>query len=206
MREGVVKAVVATFSASMTDKRLPAPPRIPVVAPVAARPVAIPRPAVSREPALKLPKAEGRILTCLAQYGACSKNKIARIAGYAVTGGGFNNALGKCRSSGWVTDEGDNIAITEAGMAALGAWEPLPTGPALVDYWLGELPKAEKAILGVLRENPGGLTKADLAGGAGYEPAGGGFNNALGHLRTIELIEGPKRGDELIRLVPELIG
>lgn len=36
----------------------------------------------------------------------------------------------------------------------------------------------------------GTLTKLELAERAGYEASGGGFNNALPRLRTLELIEG----------------
>ena len=34
------------------------------------------------------------------------------------------------------------------------------------------------------------LTKEEVAVNAGYEANGGGFNNALGQLRTLELVEG----------------
>jgi uncharacterized protein len=34
------------------------------------------------------------------------------------------------------------------------------------------------------------MSKEEVAAKAGYEPNGGGFNNALGRLRTLELVEG----------------
>jgi len=37
---------------------------------------------------------------------------------------------------------------------------------------------------------PDGLTKEEVAIKAGYEANGGSFNNALGRLRTLELVEG----------------
>jgi hypothetical protein len=37
---------------------------------------------------------------------------------------------------------------------------------------------------------PLALSKVDIAAQTGYEPSGGGFNNALGRLRTLELIDG----------------
>jgi hypothetical protein len=81
--------------------------------------------------------------------------------------------------------------MTEAGMEALGSWEPLPTGPALIDYWRGRLGKAERLILETLAQVfPNALTKGEVAAEAGYEANGGGFNNALGRLRTLELVEG----------------
>lgn len=37
---------------------------------------------------------------------------------------------------------------------------------------------------------PRSLSKDELASRTGYEASGGGFNNALSRLRTLELIEG----------------
>lgn len=44
------------------------------------------------------------------------------------------------------------------------------------------------------------MGKEELADAAGYEASGGGFNNALGRLRTLELVEG--RGE--VKLADEL--
>jgi len=86
---------------------------------------------------------------------------------------------------------GDRLGITEAGIPALGSWEPLPTGPGLIDHWRGRLGKAERLILETLTQvYPDPLTKEEVAAKAGYEANGGGFNNALGRLRTLELVQG----------------
>jgi uncharacterized protein len=51
--------------------------------------------------------------------------------------------------------------------------------------------KAERLILETLaRVYPAGLDKEEVAAQAGYEVNGGGFNNALGRLRTLELVQG----------------
>ncbi len=64
-------------------------------------------------------------------------------------------------------------------------------GAALIEYWRSRLGKAERLILETLtRAYPNALTKEEVAAGAGYEASGGGFNNALGRLRTLELVEG----------------
>ena len=113
------------------------------------------------------------------------------LTGYAATGGGFNNYLGALRSRGLIKGDGDSLRITEAGIRELGSWEPLPTGAALVDYWRGRLGKAERLILEMLTQvYPDPLSKAEVAVKAGYEANGGGFNNALGRLRTLELVQG----------------
>ena len=140
----------------------------------------------------KMPLAERKILTALARYPeGRRKNQVALLTGYAVSGGGFNNALSSLRSGGRITGR-DILKILDAGRAALGPHEPLPhPGPALVEAWAGRLPKAERLILLALAQaHPGSLTKEQLGAATGYEPAGGGFNNALSRVRTLALIEG----------------
>ena len=117
--------------------------------------------------------------------------QVAILSGYYPTGSGFNNYLGALRTRGLIKGNGDRLAITPAGIDGLGSWEPLPTGPALVDYWRGRLGKAERLILETLTQSyPDALTKEEVAAKAGYEANGGGFNNALGRLRTLELVQG----------------
>ncbi len=135
---------------------------------------------------------ERRILTVLAQYpGGRSKRQVAIFAGYAINGGGFNNYLSALRSKGWMEGRGDDLRITDAGLAALGSYDPLPTGRDLLDHWLRQLDKAPRLILETLAgAYPAALTKDEVAARAGYQPNGGGFNNALSRLRTLELIDG----------------
>lgn len=135
-----------------------------------------------------LGKAERLILTALAQAGvALPVERVAAIAGYAVKGGGFNNALGALRSKGYI-ELGQPLTINRDGLDALGTFDPLPIGHELLQYWRGKVGKAERSILDAAAR---GLTsKEEIAAEAGYEPSGGGFNNALGRLRTLGLISG----------------
>ena len=99
--------------------------------------------------------------------------------------------LGALRSRGLLQGEGDRLTITDVGIQTLGSWEPLPTGSALIGHWRSRLGKAERLILETLTEAfPDALTKEEVAVKAGYEANGGGFNNALGRLRTLELVQG----------------
>lgn len=150
-----------------------------------------------------LPKGQRAILTVLAQSdGGSSKSRTAILAGYSPGGGGFNNYLGEMRKFGYITGT-DPLEITDDGRHALGDYQQLPTGRDLVDFWLAKCDKAERAIISVLVDvYPDSLVKADLAERAGYAPDGGGFNNALGRLRTMELIQG--RGE--LRVVDALGG
>lgn len=160
--------------------------------PKVASPAPAARPNVAAGPGEKMSGAERKILTALAQYpDGRSKRQVAILTGYAANGGGFNNAMSSLRTKGWLDGRGDPLRITNAGLAALGSYEPLPSGKDLLEHWLGQLSKAERAILVELyRAYPDALTKEQLGALTGYEPNGGGFNNALSRLRTLELIEG----------------
>ncbi len=145
-----------------------------------------------KQAGMKMPLAERKILTALAQHSAGRrKNQVALLTGYAVSGGGFNNALSALRSKAWIAGR-DVLKITAPGQTALGLWEPLPApGPPLLEHWAGHLGKAERAVLQALAQaHPGALTKEQLGAATGYEATGGGFNNALSRLRTLTLIEG----------------
>jgi Helicase HerA, central domain len=197
-------------TAAATDLRhtvLPQPDYRPRPAPRPA-PAATPRPARPvtnghTQPAgATMPRAERRILTALAQYpGGRTKNQVAILTAYAVNGGGFNNAISALRTAGYLTGSGDRLDITDSGLEALGGFDPLPTGAALLDHWLGQLGKAEREALRVVADAwPDALTKEDIASQAGYAADGGGFNNALSRLRTLELVSGRgeiKASDEL---------
>lgn len=154
---------------------------------------------------IKLGKAERCILTVLAQSGKCTKEKVAVTSGYAVSGGGFGNALSKLRTNGLVA--GDSLLeITQPGLDQLGDFEPLPYGRALLAYWKSKLGHAEREILRVLDEDGGGLPREEIAArtlsakGGPYEASGGGFGNAISKLRTLELIA----GSQLITLCQDL--
>lgn len=136
-------------------------------------------------------KCERAILSALAQNPeGCEKNQLGIISGYSPNSGGFNNSLGKLRSTGLINRE-NPIQITDAGIDALGEYEPLPTGSALLNYWLGRLGKCEAAILSALAEEyPSTMNKTELGEVTGYSANSGGFNNSLGRLRTLKLIEG----------------
>lgn len=140
----------------------------------------------------QLSKAERLVLTALAQYPAGrTKAQVAILTGYAVNGGGFNNAISAARSKGYLEGTTDRLTITDGGIAALGTFTPLPEGDALLQHWYRQLGKAERACLEALAQAyPGALSKDEVARRAGYEANGGGFNNALSRLRTLELISG----------------
>lgn len=141
-----------------------------------------------------LPKAERAILTAFywLRDEAVTPAKVGFYARYSASSGGFNNALGKLRSAGLL----QGWTITAEGIAAaeaIGA-ESKPTGATLREYLRRRLGKAENAILDALIEShPNRLTSAELGEASGYSSNSGGFNNALGRLRSIEAAEGYER-------------
>jgi len=188
------RAVVRPASAAKPTR----PPAERISAPRDAWPRTVPDPtdptglaSLPAPDAPALSKAQRAILTVLAQFpDGRTKRQLAMLAGYSAKGGGFNNSLSSLRTSGLI-ERGDPIRVTPGGVAALGDWEPLPEGPALIAHWMGQLSRAEGAALQALLDAyPSSLTKAEIAGRAGYSAGGGGFNNALSRLRTLQLIDG----------------
>lgn len=97
------------------------------------------------------------------------------------------------------------MTITETGLAALGEYQPLPTGSALVEHWTSSavLGRAESAALrAIVDAYPDTVSSAEVAERTGYEPGGGGFRNALGKLRSLELVVG---GNAAMRAADELV-
>lgn len=154
-----------------------------------------PGPAVFDEyPTSKLNKADRLILTALAHYPqGRSKVQTALLAGYAHSGGSFNNAVSSCRSAGWIEGGSDLLRITRLGVDAVGPVDPLPTGVDLLRQWQRQVGKPEREILDVLFDVfPKPLTKDGIADRtpSKYQAMGGSFNNAICRLRTLELIKG----------------
>jgi hypothetical protein len=167
------------------EEQLPQP-TMPTLRPESEWPK--PVPVRTSGPGTSMPKACRSILTTLAQHGDCTKSRIAALTGYAVNGGGFNNAISECRTKGWVIGA-DPLTATVDGLKALGPVDPLPTGTQLLAMWDGKLGKAEREILNAL-VRVHDMSKDALAAHTGYTASGGGFNNAISRLRTLELIQG----------------
>lgn len=139
-------------------------------------------------------KAERQILTAFywLRDEEVTPAKVGFYSDYSASSGGFNNTLGKLRSAGLLS----GWKLTEAGETAasgLGA-SVKPSGSKLREWLRRKLGKAENAILDALAEAyPNRLTTAALGEASGYSSNSGGFNNALGRLRSIEAAEGYER-------------
>jgi len=137
-----------------------------------------------------LGKGERAILTVLAQFhGGKNKRSLGTLSGYSASGGSFGTYISRLRTKGYI-DGIDPLRITDAGLQALGDFEPLPRGQALVDYWMQRLGKGEAAILRQLIERyPNAVDRDELGRLSGYEASGGSFGTYLSRLRTKELVD-----------------
>jgi len=143
---------------------------------------------------------ERAILTVLAQRGeATPRTMLALRAGYSRTSGGFAGALATLRANALTEATSRGEQITDAGKKALGSYDPLPTGSALTDFWIGRVGTCAGAILqNAALVYPGELSREELAKRTGYSLTSGGFAGALAELRTLGLLEGTKATAELM--------
>jgi hypothetical protein len=95
-----------------------------------------------------LGKGERRTLTAIAQHqDGVTREQLTVLTGY--TRSSRNTYIQRLGAAGFV-EVGDRIRATDAGVAALGDVEALPTGSALADYWMRELPAGERTVLAAL--------------------------------------------------------
>lgn len=192
--------IAATVISKMgVFKSTAAPPRPAMPAP---KPRPNPMPAPIRHPVEKLESLDvettpqgglRRMLIALANRNGISAKALGVRAGLSSSSGTFGTYLGQGRSKGWIQGGRDNLQITEAGMAALGDYAPLPSGQALLAYWLSELGGGAARMLEVLAcRYPNPITAEELGEAAGLAAGSGTFGTYLGKLRTLELVSGTR--------------
>jgi uncharacterized protein len=132
-----------------------------------------------------------RILIALAQCPAgLSNRQIGVRAGLSSKSGSFSTYLSTGRRNGWLEGTG-TLRITQEGLAAVGAFDPLPQGRELLEHWIRELGNGGASrILRVLDEAQRPLTNQELGEMAGLSHNSGSFSTYLSKLRTLELITG----------------
>jgi len=76
------------------------------------------------------------------------------------------------------------------GMAAIGKVPPLPGSDELLAYWCARLNRPERMFLEfAVEQYPNAVTKEELSTATGYSITSSSFGNALGALRSLELIQ-----------------
>lgn len=115
-----------------------------------------------------LPKGERAVLICLAQRAnGCTRKQLTALTGFARST--RDSYLQRLAAKSMVDLSGQRITITDIGRAALGEYEPLPTGNALHQMWLRQLPDGESKILGILIQRyPNGVSRDDLRDPLGF--------------------------------------
>lgn len=136
--------------------------------------------------------ADRRILTALAQYQATglASRRCATLAGVKQGGSSWRGAMARLRKAGWVSESGDVIGITDAGRAALGKFEELPTGPEMLNRWRAKLGKG--ALLQMFNHlvsaRGAEVTPEELAAAVPCEQGGSSYRGALARLRNLGLV------------------
>jgi hypothetical protein len=136
-----------------------------------------------------------RMMVALAQRPGISAKQLGVRAGLSSSSGSFGTYLAKLRSQDWVVGTRERLQLTTEGEAALGEFEPLPTGSALLEYWVQDLGGGLARMLEALAHRyPGGMTAEELGEAVGMSASSGSFGTYLGRLRSLELITGSRAG------------
>jgi uncharacterized protein len=164
------------------------------------RPIS-PRPAKAAESNGALSAAQVKVLSRLVELMECTgqsqvrREQLAAWSVYSPTSSGFNNYLGALRSAGLIEyPSGGYVSITEEGKKHAQPEEVPVSSDQMLDRAKAVLGGGEAKLLEILHASRTAIAKPDLADAAGYSPTSSGFNNYLGHMRTLGFIEYPSPG------------
>lgn len=175
------------FFASQISSYIPPPTRTiqffdkPPAAP-AARPATARRqsagggsaaaPAPAGQP---MPQMHRAMLTALAQHPeGLTKGQILLHTSYA-SSGPVSKAFADLARNGWTNGDRAKLVITDAGVKALGSYDPLPTGDALREQLISgsKLSVMERALFRVIcDEYPDAISKGEILRKAQYASSG----------------------------------
>lgn len=171
------------------------------------RSVASARPAPARQPRAAKPTGDGsitgpmqRILDAVAWWNAFGieqpkREAVAFIARYTPSSGGFNNPLGTLRTMGLVDyPSAGLVALTDSGRASANQPDATPTRDEAHDRVRSVLDGPKRRIFDALLSLGGLAPREVLAEKSQYESTSGGFNNPLGTMRSIGLVDYPSSG------------
>lgn len=137
---------------------------------------------------IRLGPGELKILTAAGQYPeGITRSHLTVLTDYKRSS--RNTYISRLIQAGLIKMSGDSVVITSAGVARLGDnYDPLPTGDALRQRLLSELPAGEKAILERLIEvYPDPLTRDEISELTGYLRSS--RNTYLSRMTAREIIE-----------------
>lgn len=187
-----LRGAIASAAIAGKTRRPYEPPKLTTVA-------APPRHRIESAPAAsgtadELGAGERRMLEALAMRhpAAMTRKDLGVACAYAATGGTFRTYLPALHKRGLVEYRGELVAISPAGLGAVG--NQIRSAPTTTDdliaLWSGTLGKGERKMLDVLVQyHPESMTRAALGGASGYEAAGGTFRTYLPRLHKLGLVE-----------------
>lgn len=127
-------------------------------------PIARPTPRIAhQDDETELRGGERLILIATAQYPeGVTREQLTILSGYKRSS--RDTYIQRLQSRGFITATRDRVTATPEGIEKLGNdYKPLPTGQALIEYWLGRLSGGEKAIFEVvIREYPNEIARNSL--------------------------------------------
>ena len=143
-----------------------------------------------------------RILSRLVELLECtgkdavSKEQLAAWSEYSPNSGGYNNYLGSLRSSGLIEyPSGGQVTITDEGRKHAQPGDVPADNKEMLERAKRVLGGSEGRILETIHASyPEIVGKVELAETTGFSANSGGFNNYLGHMRTLGFIEYPQPG------------
>ena len=120
-----------------------------------------------------------------------TRPQLGALARLAWKGGTFTTYFGILKRAGYIEQIGDEVAITEAGLARSGIDYRQPLGTDEIrEQWRSILKAGARRMFDILIEAyPNGLSREELGTRAEIEMTGGTFTTYLGTLRRNALIE-----------------
>lgn len=206
----LVASELAGVKAALARLRQPPPVQPPRAAVQPAQ--RVPRQAAARrsEGNDGTSNAEQRVLDAVAWWRGAgvtgpTRHQVAFVAGYTVNGH-FNNIVGGLRSKGLVDYPGQGgVALTDAGAKAARPSDETPTREALIAKVLAILDPMPGKIFNAVADVDRDLTRDELAEMTGYT-VNGHFNNMVGSLHSLGVIEYPHRGGVRLGAMFEALG
>ena len=173
-------------------------PRPALVTPTKA---SVPDRPASPPPQGGMTQPQQRILDAMARLEALGltalhKTQVAAFAGVSPNSGSFANNLGRLRTLGLIDyPQPGTVAFTAAGQHRARAVATPPTLSDLHQAWLEIITGPQARILReVVAIYPQPIAKEELAKRIAVSPESGSYANNLGRLRTLGVIDYPRRG------------
>lgn len=134
-----------------------------------------------------------RIMLAIASSGGASRGDVAIMARLTPKSGTYSTYLGRLKRLGYIAEKGTHLVPTDAGISALGSYEPMPiSGDDLIEVWAPELGSGgTRRIFDALAEaREVGLERDALAEAAGLQASSGTFSTYIGRLRRKGIVVG----------------